>query len=147
MVSCACWQHPSRNSQTQQLPRRAWSPCNSTHTNPLVFSPHTERIYGMNSSLPYKRIVDPILVTAQRKLFWDERATPPAIDSPRFLLRVMDMGTWQMVRAMEKAFPNNYLIEVVKHAPCGALSKKSWNFWCLRLGLDLSYPDRFATHK
>jgi hypothetical protein len=78
-------------------------------------------------------------------LFWDERATPPATDSPRLLLRIMEMGNWQMVRAMEQVYSRNFLIDVLKQAPCGALSRKSWNFWCLRLGVDFQYPDRFAT--
>ncbi len=101
----------------------------------------------MSLSFPssYKRIEDPALVAAQRKLFWDERSTPPSIDSSRFLLRVMDLGTWQMVRAMEGTFSADYLIRVLKEAPCGALSPKSWNFWCLRLGVNFPYPDRFLT--
>ena len=92
-----------------------------------------------------KDATHPALESARRKLFWDERATPPGVDSPRLLLRVMEMGNWEMVRAMEQAYPRNYLVDVLKEAPCGALSTKSWNFWCLRLGVDLQYPDRFAT--
>ena len=90
-------------------------------------------------------IDDPILVSAQRKLFWDERGNPPPIDSPRFLLRVMDLGNWHMVRAMEERFSPDYLANTLRQAPCGALSPKSWNFWCLRLGVDLPYPERFAS--
>lgn len=87
---------------------------------------------------------NPILIRAQKLLFWDERAHPPSVDSPRFLWRVMDLGTWEMVRAMEKSLSKSYLTDVLKQAPCGALSQKSWNFWCLRLGVNLPYPDRFA---
>jgi hypothetical protein len=92
-----------------------------------------------------KSATDPALQSGRRKLFWDERESPPAVDSPRFLLRVMEMGNWQMARAMERTFSRDYLIGVLRNAPCGALSRKSWNFWCLRLGVDFEYPDRFAT--
>lgn len=97
------------------------------------------------STLAYKSISNPTLMTAQKMLFWDEHANPPSVDSPRFLLRVMDLGTWEMVRAMERSFSRDYLTEVLKEAPCGALSPKSWNFWCLRLGVQFPYPDRFST--
>jgi hypothetical protein len=99
----------------------------------------------VNTQLAYKSVSDPVLVSAQQKLFWDERENPPAIDSARFLLRVMDMGNWQMVRAMEKAFSSDYLASVLRQAPCGALSPKSWNFWCLRLGVNFPYPERFSS--
>lgn len=98
----------------------------------------------MSATASYKNPAHPVLQSAQRKLFWDERANPPKVGSARFLLRVMDIGTWQMVRAMEKSYPREYLAEVVQHASCGALSPKSWNFWCIRLGLDLPYPQRFS---
>ena len=92
-----------------------------------------------------KTVTDRALQSGRRKLFWDERESPPAVDSPRFLLRVMEMGNWRMARAMERTFSRDYLVDVLRNAPCGALSNKSWNFWCLRLGVDFEYPDRFAT--
>lgn len=85
------------------------------------------------------------LLDAQRKLFWDEREHPPGIESPRLHLRIMDIGTWEMVRAMEKTFPKSYLLEVLSSAKRGALSEKSWNFWCIRLGMTLPYPDRLLS--
>ena len=84
------------------------------------------------------------LVDAQQQLFWDHRQSPPAIDSSRFILKVMEIGTWDMVEAMESTFPKTRLIEVLQSASCGALSPRSWNFWCLRLEIDLPYPSRFA---
>lgn len=99
----------------------------------------------MSASPASISIENPILERAQKKLFWDEYANPPAIDSSRFLLRVMEMGTWEMVRAMETTFPKEQLVEALRQAPHGALSPKSWNFWRLRLGVDVPYPERFST--
>ena len=84
------------------------------------------------------------LVEAQRQLFWDHRLSPPAIDSYRFILKVMEIGTWDMVEALESTFPKSRLIEALQSASCGALSPRSWNFWCLRLEIDLPYPSRFV---
>ena len=89
------------------------------------------------------RQTDPVLLSAQTRLFWDEREDPRPIGSPRFIYRVMDIGTWQMACAMERQFSKEWLAEVLTQAPCGALSPLSWNFWCLRLGVDRSYPQRF----
>lgn len=87
----------------------------------------------------------PALLQAQELLFWDETDNPPALDSPRLLLRIMEMGTWEMIRAMEKTFPQAYLKKALQQATFGALSPKSWHFWCLRLQTKLPYPDRFAS--
>lgn len=88
---------------------------------------------------------EPALLQAQELLFWDETEKPPALDSPRLLLRIMEMGTWEMIRAMEKTFSDAYLKGVLRQATFGALSPKSWHFWCLRLQTKLPYPDRFAS--
>lgn len=84
------------------------------------------------------------LVRAREQLFWDRRQPPPAIESGRFILKVMELGTWEMVEALEASFPKSLLIQTLQTAPCGALSPRSWNFWCLRLDIELPYPARFA---
>ncbi len=84
------------------------------------------------------------LIRARKQLFWDRRQSPPAIESPGFILKVMEIGTWEMVEALEASFPNPLLVQALEMAPCGSLSPRSWNFWCLRLGIDVPYPSRFA---
>lgn len=83
------------------------------------------------------------LQKAREQLFWDRHNNLPEIDSIPFILRVMDIGTWQMVEALEKLLPEEKLKESLQNASCGALSPRSWNFWCLRLGLSIEYPSRF----
>lgn len=84
------------------------------------------------------------LADARDQLFWDRRLPPASIGSDRFILKVMEIGTWEMVEALEFYFPRQRLVDALKAAPCGALAPKSWNFWCLRLGVKLDYPSRFA---
>ena len=58
----------------------------------------------------------------------------------------MELGTWEMVEALETTFSRTYLLDALQSASCGSLSPRSWNFWCLRLGLELPYPSRFPVH-
>lgn len=84
------------------------------------------------------------LLRAREQLFWDRSQPAPAIGSTRFALRVMELGTWEMMEALQEHFPKSVLIDALEKADYGALSRRSWNFWCLRLGVDIPYPRRFA---
>lgn len=91
--------------------------------------------------------LEKILRGAQHTLFWDERQNPPPLDSPRLRLRIMELGTWEHVRAMERTFSKETIIETLENAPYGSISPMTFNFWCLRLDVQIPYPDRFATRK
>jgi len=91
-----------------------------------------------------KKVAPIDLLAARDHLFWDQRSNPPALDSLRLTYRIMDIGTWQMIEHLERYFSKEHLVDALKKAPFGALSKRSWNFWCLRLGVNLQYPDRFS---
>jgi hypothetical protein len=68
------------------------------------------------------------------RLFWD-RETAPAADAPAALLRVMELGDWATIRAMEREVPRERLATVLREAPVGALGRRSRRFWQVRLGL------------
>jgi hypothetical protein len=106
----------------------------------------SDRIFSMKGDTYHEGLTE-TLIKAQEQLFWDRRQSPPAIDSTRFMLKVMEMGTWDMVVALESAFPKTRLVDALESASCGSLSPRSWNFWCLRLGVDVPYPHRFAARE
>ena len=76
------------------------------------------------------------------RIFWD-RGSAPAADSDVALWRVMNLGDWATIRAMEREVPRHRLVAVLRAAPAGALSPRSRRFWQVRLGVaDLPPPRR-----
>ncbi len=63
--------------------------------------------------------------TPEESLAWPER----------LLAQVMDIGTWEDECAIEEAFGEAVLSDVLFHAQPGWFRAKSWSFWFHRLRL------------
>jgi hypothetical protein len=71
---------------------------------------------------------------ARRYIWWQ----PPerSVDHPhRLLAKVMNIGDWHDVQGMCAAVEPEALRQVLAEAQPGEFSRRSWNFWHLRLGL------------
>jgi hypothetical protein len=71
---------------------------------------------------------------ARRYIWWQ----PPerSLDHPhRLLAQVMNIGDWHDVQGMCAAMEPEALRQVLAEAQPGEFSRRSWNFWHLRLGL------------
>lgn len=76
------------------------------------------------------------------RVFWD-RDPAPAAGTEVALLRVMNLGDWEAIRAIERETPRDRLEAALRAAPAGALSPRSRRFWQVRLGAtDLPPPRR-----
>jgi hypothetical protein len=70
---------------------------------------------------------------APRYLWWnfsgskDERTI-------RLLAQIMDLGTYDDIRAIERLWPPEELSILLDHAEPGWISPRSWSFWRGRLG-------------
>lgn len=76
-----------------------------------------------------------LLAALQPKYVWwqlegseDERAT-------RVLAQVMNLGTYEDIRAVEKLFDRDELADILRFAQPGWFSPRSWGFWRGRLSL------------
>ena len=51
----------------------------------------------------------------------------------RILAQLMDMGTLEDTRELEKLFSPDELMEVLKEAEAGQFRPRSWSFWHCRI--------------
>lgn len=84
--------------------------------------------------------MDPRLILAAKRAVWWK---PPedVFASPIYgIPYVLENGLWEDCLTVEKIFGQETLKEALRQASPGILSIKAWNFWNLRLGLDLPRP-------
>lgn len=72
---------------------------------------------------------------ARRYVWW---AKPElAVERPEVLLvQLMQLGTWDDVRAARQLFGDPAFREALRDAPAGALDARSWNYWHLFFGIE-----------
>ena len=78
----------------------------------------------------------PLLEGLARRYIWWKDPRKVARDQPlRVLAQVMEMGTWEDVRRVEKTLPPESLAKVLWEGEPGWFQPRSWAFWHYRLGL------------
>jgi hypothetical protein len=69
---------------------------------------------------------------ARRYIWW--QAPEESLRNPdRIIAQVMDLGTWEDVRALERRFGRRRLMVVLLRAEAGWFRPRSWAFWSARL--------------
>jgi hypothetical protein len=77
------------------------------------------------------------------KYVWWNLEDSGASRTRRILAQIMNLGTYDDIRAIEAVFERDELIEVMARAEAGWFSPRSWDFWRGRLAL--SENDRVPT--
>ena len=75
-----------------------------------------------------------------RKYLWWMNPDEAVGDEERLVAQVMNMGTFEDIRLIEKDLGDEYLRRVVKNARPGYFDEKAWAYWHYRLGL--AKPDK-----
>lgn len=77
--------------------------------------------------------MDDELKAIARSLIWWK---PPEEVSPDYLIRrVMNVGTWTMVKTIERMQGETAMRRALETAEPGEFSERAWNFWHLRFGV------------
>lgn len=85
---------------------------------------------------PQTRVLDPeTAARLGRKYLWWVKPGEAAEDQDRLAAQVMNMGTFEDARLVEKTLGRERLRSVLKAAAPGQLDRTSWAFWHYRLGL------------
>lgn len=70
---------------------------------------------------------------AKHYVWWESPSW--AMDHPEILLaNIMNLGNWEAFCTLRQLFNNKTLNEVLKNAPPGSFSNRSWDYWHLALG-------------
>lgn len=83
---------------------------------------------------------------AARYIWW--KSPEEAIEYPqRVMTQVMNLGDYDDVIRLCRAFDDDVLRDVIRHAEIGQFNARSWTYWHYRLGLAASgqvppLPDR-----
>ena len=75
------------------------------------------------------------LARLARRYGWDMGAQEARDRPAKLILRVMDIGVWEDMLALEAVLGKDFLKDTMAAATAGSLRPKSWNFWAIRLGL------------
>jgi hypothetical protein len=65
-------------------------------------------------------------------VWWKE---PEEVPFDYLARRVMDQGTWEMIRFLEKNYGREVFREALQHAAAGDFTPRSWNYWHLVLDI------------
>lgn len=90
----------------------------------LVPTTHQPKTVGSSKLLEQLR---------KRYIWWEIPGSEP--DESRVIAQVMELGTYEDVKAMEKKIGLPKMMQVLMEARPGWFSGKSWHYWHLRLGL------------
>lgn len=89
---------------------------------------------------PLNHLPPQVATQLGRKYLWWIRPREVLKNQDRLVAQVMNMGTFDDARLVEKALGRAKLRSVLKAAPPGHFDRKAWTFWHYRLGL--AKPDR-----
>ncbi|MEW5772730.1 MAG: helix-turn-helix domain-containing protein [Thermodesulfobacteriota bacterium] len=93
------------------------------------WTPPTAR--GRRLRLPEREILAGL---ARRYLWWKD--PEHSLSDPwSILAQAMELGTWEDIARLERKAGRATLRDVLRRAPAGAFSPRSWHFWHIRLGL------------
>ena len=87
----------------------------------------------MNASSPLSKANT--LAALARRYGWDMGAEEALERPAKLILRVMDIGVWEDMLALEAVLGRDFLKDTMTAATAGSLRPRSWNFWSIRLGL------------
>lgn len=76
--------------------------------------------------------VDELVTLALRYVWW-KPAEQTLAEPTHLLCQIMELGTYDDVRAAKRLFGEDALREALRHAPPGVLDARSWNYWHLNL--------------
>ena len=79
-------------------------------------------------------IEDADLVRVARRLFWWEPPASALRHLPRFVAHVMNWGTWEDVRVLQRKLGEGAFETVLDDPPPGVFTPRRWNYWHVRLG-------------
>jgi hypothetical protein len=82
-----------------------------------------------------KRTREEVIAALQPRYVWWELDGSAIDRRRRVLAQIMDLGTYDDIRAIEAVFDRDELVDVLAHAQPGWLSARSWDFWRGRLSL------------
>jgi hypothetical protein len=71
-----------------------------------------------------------------RTYVWWKPPVEALADEKHFLAQVMNLGTWEDEMYILETFGEDRLRAVLRDAPPGLFSPRSWHFWHYRLGLE-----------
>ena len=77
-----------------------------------------------------KQAPELIAELARRYVWWSDARS---VGDDRVIAQVMELGTYEDIRRIEKAFAPQELRDAMLGAPVGAISERSWDFWRGRL--------------
>jgi hypothetical protein len=77
--------------------------------------------------------VDSVLVELARRYVWWKPPELAAADLTHLLCQMMQLGTWEDVRAAKRLVGEDAFRAALRAAPPGVLDERSWNFWHLNL--------------
>jgi hypothetical protein len=69
------------------------------------------------------------------RLVWHKKPPDALADTDDFLCRVMNLGSVEDIVTVREFYSRDDFIRALRGAPPGVLSKASWNYWHLVLGL------------
>ena len=67
---------------------------------------------------------------ARRYVWWSDARS---VGDDRVVAQVIELGTYEDIRRVEKAFAPEELRDIMLRAPPGAIGERSWDFWRGRL--------------
>lgn len=83
---------------------------------------------------------DLLAALAPTYVWWQLEGSPEECQR-RVLAQVMNLGTYEDIRSVERLFAAGELTAVMRTAEPGWFSARSWDFWRGRLGLAADLPD------
>lgn len=75
------------------------------------------------------------LQTIAERVCWWQSASETLADTPLFLCRVMNLGTWDDAVFCLDQFGEDAFRNALRSAPPGVLDARSWHYWHHRLGI------------
>lgn len=94
---------------------------------------HRSGTIAANARTNYSR--EEVLIRLAPRYLWWTLDGPEDERTRRTLAQIMNLGTYEDIRAIEAAFDREELVAVLAHAEPGWFSPRSWEFWRGRLGL------------
>ena len=89
----------------------------------------------LSKVLPADHLAPQVAMQLGQKYLWWMKPPEVAKDQARLVAQVMNMGTFEDARLVEKTLGKGKLRSVLKGAAPGQFDRRAWTFWHYRLGL------------